>query len=618
MQRRGDWDLSGPYRLVESGFFHESDAKIVGKSIRDRVSLIKWKRERTVPIRDGEEPRVVEKPGGPDGVTLPGCPAAPSEPEEPEADQHVRQCDLPASATSVTWPCFAPYFHLTLGMSHGQWQRATSERSHLRQSRYELCIMRPLCNGPESESLWATGHKADGTFDSGLGSTVYSDSHSSKHSVPYQSLLDTIPAATQQEPVCFGGCCHCSGAWHCAAVLEGCLNTRRGSASLIEALKSSTRLPQNLRPPKSPPCCCRAPSPGCRSVSPVPRPPAKADEPPMDETGDGDYCSTLKPLLLLHTPVPLWESRRHSDSSMEPSVAQNSTAPVASWGIAGEHLERRHSDFGHMLSPTPGPPCCRACISLHRPQRLCGCTDGMPTLANRGALESAELSLLHKSLQHIIGPKSRSGSLPAYSGTERATHRLTCSHGEAATRPHPQLQDESRGRHRHSEEAVPPLTVVCDMSGHAAEVDPSVMVRQRKGAQHARLPSCPVILADTALIERRHSPALLFCAPEQTLLSSPALLSALKGQAGSSNPGFIRTTSAGSSVLPADWAGIPNCNEHQRAKPAKCTILQFCHVNTPQQPQYQLCNIANILPSRFQLLRPLCSTLRFHLSHFAS
>uniref|UniRef100_A0A8C9S6Z8 non-specific serine/threonine protein kinase n=1 Tax=Scleropages formosus TaxID=113540 RepID=A0A8C9S6Z8_SCLFO len=414
--------------MVESGFFHESDAKIVGKSIRDRVSLIKWKRERTVPIRDGEEPRVVEKPGGPDGVTLPGCPAAPSEPEEPEADQHVRQCDLPASATSVT---------------------------------------------------------SDGTFDSGLGSTVYSDSHSSKHSVPYQSLLDTIPAATQQlrsgfpcivqEPVCFGGCCHCSGAWHCAAVLEGCLNTRRGSASLIEALKSSTRLPQNLRPPKSPPCCCRAPSPGCRSVSPVPRPPAKEDEPPMDETGDGDYCSTLKPLLLLHTPVPLWESRRHSDSSMEPSVAQNSTAPVASWGIAGEHLERRHSDFGHMLSPTPGPPCCRACISLHRPQRLCGCTDGTPTLANRGALESAELSLLHKSLQHIIGPKSRSGSLPAYSGTERATHRLTCSHGEAATRPHPQLQDESRGRHRHSEEAVPPLTVVCDMSGHAAEVDPSVM-----------------------------------------------------------------------------------------------------------------------------------------------
>lgn len=31
---------------VKSGFFHESDAKVVGKSIRDRVTLIKKSRER--------------------------------------------------------------------------------------------------------------------------------------------------------------------------------------------------------------------------------------------------------------------------------------------------------------------------------------------------------------------------------------------------------------------------------------------------------------------------------------------------------------------------------------------------------------------------------------------
>lgn len=31
---------------VKSGFFHESDAKVVGKSIRDRVNLIKKSRER--------------------------------------------------------------------------------------------------------------------------------------------------------------------------------------------------------------------------------------------------------------------------------------------------------------------------------------------------------------------------------------------------------------------------------------------------------------------------------------------------------------------------------------------------------------------------------------------
>lgn len=39
---------------------------------------------------------------------------------------------------------------------------------------------------------------ADGTFDSGMGSTVYSDSHSSQQSVLYQSLLEPITMATQQ------------------------------------------------------------------------------------------------------------------------------------------------------------------------------------------------------------------------------------------------------------------------------------------------------------------------------------------------------------------------------------------------------------------------------------
>lgn len=32
---------------MESGFFLECDVKIVGKSIRDRVALIKWRRART-------------------------------------------------------------------------------------------------------------------------------------------------------------------------------------------------------------------------------------------------------------------------------------------------------------------------------------------------------------------------------------------------------------------------------------------------------------------------------------------------------------------------------------------------------------------------------------------
>uniref|UniRef100_A0A4W5MVV3 non-specific serine/threonine protein kinase n=1 Tax=Hucho hucho TaxID=62062 RepID=A0A4W5MVV3_9TELE len=118
--------------MVESGFFHESDAKIVGKSIRDRVALIKWRRERTVsarpPVDQGEaglRAQATLAQGTSAGATQAGQPPL-LEPKEPEADQHAS------------------------------------------------------------------------TFDSGLGSTVFSDSHSSQHNVLYQSQVEPITRATQQ------------------------------------------------------------------------------------------------------------------------------------------------------------------------------------------------------------------------------------------------------------------------------------------------------------------------------------------------------------------------------------------------------------------------------------
>ncbi|XP_026187847.1 serine/threonine-protein kinase WNK2 isoform X6 [Mastacembelus armatus] len=133
--------------MVESGFFHESDAKTVGKSIRDRVALIKWRRERTVspaaPVDQGERGnRIQITPSQATSARAAHIGQPPLlEPEEPEADQFNRLCNLPASATSVT---------------------------------------------------------SDSTLDSGIGSTVYSDSHSSQQSVLYQSLLEPITMATQQ------------------------------------------------------------------------------------------------------------------------------------------------------------------------------------------------------------------------------------------------------------------------------------------------------------------------------------------------------------------------------------------------------------------------------------
>ncbi|XP_024148058.1 serine/threonine-protein kinase WNK2 isoform X6 [Oryzias melastigma] len=132
--------------MVESGFFQESDVKTVGKSIRDRVALIKWRRGRTVSsavtVEQGEEgPKTAKAP--PENMSGPPQIGQPLllEPEEPEADQHSRLHNLTGSTNSVT---------------------------------------------------------SGGTLDSGMGSTVFSDSYSSQQSVPYPSLLEPVTMAAQQ------------------------------------------------------------------------------------------------------------------------------------------------------------------------------------------------------------------------------------------------------------------------------------------------------------------------------------------------------------------------------------------------------------------------------------
>ncbi|NXK52105.1 WNK2 kinase, partial [Chauna torquata] len=136
--------------MIDSGFFHENDLKIVAKSIRDRVALILWRRERIWPRIQSEERRdseCLEKLKMPHAqqvqvtyLSHTGHHAL-SESEEPEADQHPFQQNLPTSVTSVA---------------------------------------------------------SDSTFDSGQGSTVYSDSQSSQQSVIYSSLPDSVPPAIQR------------------------------------------------------------------------------------------------------------------------------------------------------------------------------------------------------------------------------------------------------------------------------------------------------------------------------------------------------------------------------------------------------------------------------------
>ncbi|XP_070816055.1 serine/threonine-protein kinase WNK2 [Chaetodon trifascialis] len=91
--------------MVESGFFLDCDVKIVGKSIRDRVALIKWRRERTVSSGNGEavvtktQQNLLQVPGP--GVSQAAA-LATTDYEDQEVEQHTLICAVPATTSATS------------------------------------------------------------------------------------------------------------------------------------------------------------------------------------------------------------------------------------------------------------------------------------------------------------------------------------------------------------------------------------------------------------------------------------------------------------------------------------------------------------------------------------
>ncbi|XP_039971517.1 serine/threonine-protein kinase WNK2 [Xiphias gladius] len=86
--------------MVESGFFLDCDVKVVGKSIRDRVALIKWRRERTVSPGNGEaQHNLLQVPstGVPQGATL-----TLTDYEDQEVEQQTLICTVPATTSTTS------------------------------------------------------------------------------------------------------------------------------------------------------------------------------------------------------------------------------------------------------------------------------------------------------------------------------------------------------------------------------------------------------------------------------------------------------------------------------------------------------------------------------------
>ncbi|XP_060912972.1 serine/threonine-protein kinase WNK2 isoform X1 [Labrus mixtus] len=410
--------------MVESGFFQESDAKTVGKSIRDRVALIKWRRERTVSAavavdqgEGGHGAQMTPSQGIPAGAAHVGQPLL--EPEEPETDQHNRLRNLPASATSVT---------------------------------------------------------SDSTLDSGMGSTVYSDSHSSQHSVLYQSLLEPITMATQQ---CQSGnpsltdrphSCEKGELW--GATMSPELRNRfgaaarRGSAPVIDTQRANRVSQLHAQSIHSQ-----------RSMSLTPTDPENQSlltpSEPHSEAEEGLCSQSALPVLQVTPVCPHSEYRRLSDTSIRQS-SENLTAQTG----------RRHSDLSSLLSLNSHhnhhvamhqSQMCQACLcllllrsregshcrpSVLIPKHLCPCdfrqhlssagTKNVPDYGRlKGPSDSSDFSLLQQSLFKIISRKAtpcQTKVTQASMLNSSAVHRPTCSDGDNSVKSR-LLSGSSVGEH---------------------------------------------------------------------------------------------------------------------------------------------------------------------------
>ncbi|XP_018431920.1 PREDICTED: serine/threonine-protein kinase WNK1 [Nanorana parkeri] len=256
--------------MVESGYVCDGDHKTMAKAIKDRVSLIKRKREQRQHVRKEQEKRKQEEisqqqpesrlPSPPQGTGIPAQPSsgpAPAltsvpnasssqvEPEEPEADQHLQYQQPSISVTS------------------------------------------------------------DATMDSGQGSTVYTESRvGSQQTVSYGSQQDPIlPSSTKPG--------------YSAPAQPGVGHRRGRSMSVcVPMLPSSTLLPPAFPPsaPCTPPHILSAP------VSPLWTSP--------EESFAEKLSKALESVLPMHATSPRKHQRRCSLPILYSSPPQSMVHPT--------------------------------------------------------------------------------------------------------------------------------------------------------------------------------------------------------------------------------------------------------------------------------------------------
>ncbi|XP_039653802.1 serine/threonine-protein kinase WNK2 isoform X6 [Perca fluviatilis] len=224
--------------MVESGFFLDCDVKVVGKSIRDRVALIKWKRERTVSSGNGEA--AVKKPQQNllqvPGTVVPQAPTlATTDCEDQEVEQQTLICTVPAitSAPSDSGVSSTMQLDDLSNQQNGAYQSPTEPISTAQVIYSPPAQVDPqLHQGPYQQPTAQASHENYTQTSTQLNQGAYQQTTGQLHPGAYHQ-----PAAQLHQGSYQSQTRHYSDPFVChdLFITESAVCFRRGSAPLVEA-----------------------------------------------------------------------------------------------------------------------------------------------------------------------------------------------------------------------------------------------------------------------------------------------------------------------------------------------------------------------------------------------
>uniref|UniRef100_A0AAQ5YNY9 non-specific serine/threonine protein kinase n=1 Tax=Amphiprion ocellaris TaxID=80972 RepID=A0AAQ5YNY9_AMPOC len=327
--------------MVESGFFLDCDVKIVGKSIRDRVALIKWRRERTVsPNGNGEvavkktQQNLLQVPGTvvPQGATL-----AATDYEDHESEQQTLICTVPTTTSTTSDSGVSSTMQLDdlNNQQNGPYQSLPEPISTAQIIYSPPAQTDPqLHQGPYQQPTAQASHEN------------YTQASTQLHQGAYQQTTGQLhPGAFQQPAAQLHHCQtrHYSEPFVChenLLITESTMCLRRGSTSLVEMLQCRTHsLTKTVTP--SP---CQCPLEDLASTNIAGSPVHNADYP--SSKSEAQNPSLLSPFLPLH-------QHSHNDSA---SYFDSPHLPLNLQPPSEDRLNVSRSPQPHHH--------CKACMSL--------------------------------------------------------------------------------------------------------------------------------------------------------------------------------------------------------------------------------------------------------------